>query len=61
MQFANPAESLRAGIAFIHQELNLVNDLPVFENMFLGREIRRRGGTLDLETMMAKTEIFSNG
>ncbi len=56
VQFANPAESLRAGIAFIHQELNLVNDLPVFENMFLGREIRRRGGTLDLETMMAKTE-----
>ena len=35
--FANPAQSLNAGIAFIHQELNLINDLPVYENMFIGR------------------------
>lgn len=59
VRFNSPAESLRAGIAFIHQELNLINDLPVFENMFLGREIRRRGGRLDLEAMMEKTaDIF---
>jgi ribose transport system ATP-binding protein len=59
VQFNSPGDSLRAGIAFIHQELNLVNDLPVYENMFLGREIRRRGGRLDLETMMERTaDIF---
>ncbi len=59
VRFANPAESLRAGIAFIHQELNLINDLPVYENMFLGREIRSRWGRLDLETMEEKTaDIF---
>jgi len=59
VRFANPAESLKAGIAFIHQELNLINDLPVFENMFLGRELRRKNGTLDLEAMMEKTmDIF---
>ena len=27
--FHSPAQSLNAGIAFIHQELNLINDLPV--------------------------------
>lgn len=39
--FSTPAESLHSGIAFIHQELNLVNDLAIFENMFIGREIKR--------------------
>jgi ribose transport system ATP-binding protein len=41
--FHSPAQSLDAGIAFIHQELNLINDLPVYENMFIGREIKKRG------------------
>ena len=30
----NPSESQALGIAFIHQELNVVNDLMVYENMF---------------------------
>ena len=38
------------GIRFIHQELNLCNDLKVFENMYLGDEIRR-GGLLREEEM----------
>ena len=59
MLFANPAESLRAAIAFIHQEPNLINYLPVFENLFLVREIRSRLGRLDLETMEEKSaDIF---
>jgi len=28
------------GIRFIHQELNLVNDLKVYENLYLGEEIK---------------------
>ena len=28
-----------AGIAFVHQELNLINDLKVYENIFLTREL----------------------
>lgn len=28
-----------AGIAFVHQELNLINDLKVYENLFLNREL----------------------
>jgi ribose transport system ATP-binding protein len=43
VSFPSPAYSLNAGIAFIHQDLNLINDLPVYENMFIGREIKKRG------------------
>jgi ribose transport system ATP-binding protein len=38
-----PREAQRAGVAFIHQELNLINDLDVAENLFLGRELRTAG------------------
>ena len=59
--FANPAQSLSAGIAFIHQELNLINDLPVYENMFIGREIKKRSGFLDHKAMYQKTkELFDS-
>lgn len=43
--FQNPKEAQNKGIAIIHQEMNLCNDLTVSENIFLGREIR---GTLQL-------------
>ena len=56
VEFTNPADSLQSGIAFIHQELNLINDLPIFENMFLGRELKDKRGRLDLEQMIKETE-----
>lgn len=57
--FQKPSDSLDVGIAFIHQELNLINDLPIYENMFLGRELKNKYGILDLETMERKTrEVF---
>ncbi|MEO6855413.1 MAG: sugar ABC transporter ATP-binding protein [Rhodoferax sp.] len=40
-QFHTPAESEAAGIAIIHQELNLVPHLTVAENIFLAREPRK--------------------
>lgn len=54
--FANPAQSLNAGIAFIHQELNLINDLPVYENMFIGRELKKKSGFLDHAAMYQQTD-----
>lgn len=54
--FESPAESLDAGIAFIHQELNLINDLTVYENLFIGRELKKKNGLLDLERMYLKTK-----
>lgn len=37
----NPKEALDAGIRVIYQEFNLVPDLPVYENIFLGKEYGR--------------------
>jgi ribose transport system ATP-binding protein len=39
------------GIAIVPQEFNLINTLTVFENIFLGNEIRRRPGLLDKQKM----------
>ena len=36
--FARPLDAIRAGIAMVHQELNLVGALNVAENVMLGRE-----------------------
>lgn len=54
--FHTPAESLDAGIAFIHQELNLINDLAIYENLFLGRELKQKSGLLDAERMCRETQ-----
>ncbi|HEX7109911.1 MAG TPA: ATP-binding cassette domain-containing protein, partial [Aestuariivirga sp.] len=37
------SESMNAGIAFVHQELNLFDNLDVAANIFIGREPRRLG------------------
>lgn len=37
------SDALAAGVVMIHQELNLVNELSIAENIFLGREPVRRG------------------
>lgn len=42
-QFSGPRESQEAGISIIHQELNLISELSVAENIFLGREITHWG------------------
>ena len=54
--FDSPAQSLDAGIAFIHQELNLINDLPIYENMFIGRELKKKSGFLDHKRMIRADE-----
>ena len=41
--FANPQAAMNAGIATIYQELDLVEDLSVAENVYLGHEPRRAG------------------
>jgi ribose transport system ATP-binding protein len=38
VRMANPREAIGFGIAIVHQELNLVPELSVAENIFLGRE-----------------------
>ena len=48
-----------AGIAFVHQELSVINDLTVYENIFLNREIRSKWHVLEKKQMIAQTrELF---
>jgi len=50
----------RAGIAFVHQEVNVVNDLTVFENIFLNRELKTKIGLLDRKKMIEEAgSLFS--
>jgi ribose transport system ATP-binding protein len=59
VRFHTPADSMKAGIGFIHQEMNLINDLPIYETLFVGRELTRHG-LVDHAAMRAATkEIFA--
>ena len=55
VRFSSTREAERAGVAIIHQELALVDDLPVLANVFLGRERRNRLGLLDDRGMARET------
>lgn len=58
VQFHTPVDSLDAGIGFIHQELNLINDLTIYENLFL-THLPKKGLFLDAATMQQKAkELF---
>ena len=46
-RFTGTREAEAAGVAIIHQELNLVEELTVAANIFLGRERRTGLGLLD--------------
>lgn len=54
--FKNPKEAEKAGIAFIHQELNVWNEMTVVDNMFIGREIKNAFGLLNTKAMREKTQ-----
>ncbi|MEX2316927.1 MAG: sugar ABC transporter ATP-binding protein [Pirellulales bacterium] len=43
VSFSTPGAAQRAGITIIYQEFNLIRDLSVRENIFLGRELTRWG------------------
>jgi len=50
----SPMEAKSLGISMIPQEFNLISTLSVFENVFLGSEIKK-GGLLDKKLMRRKT------
>ena len=52
-------KSEKMGIAFVHQELNLFNDLKVYENIFLAKEYTNKFGKLDKKRMRKEAgELF---
>jgi ribose transport system ATP-binding protein len=56
LKFRNPKEAGQAGISIIHQELNLVPDLSVGENIFLGREPVSRFGRVAFRKLYRDSE-----
>jgi len=57
-EFRSIADSEKAGVAIIYQELALVPELPVYENILLGNEIRK-GLTIDWNATIRKaTEML---
>ncbi len=54
VRFKNPAEAQKAGLAIIHQELELIPELTVAENVFLGREPGR--GWINRKKLKADTK-----
>ncbi|MGX4670546.1 sugar ABC transporter ATP-binding protein [Cerasibacillus sp. JNUCC 74] len=55
--FTNPKEAEEKGISMIHQELNIIPQLSVMENMFLGKEITYgKTGILNKQEMKQRTK-----
>lgn len=52
----NPEISKRLGIGFVHQELNLSEDLTVAENIFMGRLPEKVFGVIDYKKLYQDTE-----
>jgi len=54
----NIKKSEEAGIAFVHQELNLFNDLRVFENIYINKELTNAFGKLKKKEMIRNSEML---
>lgn len=58
VEYRDVSESEAAGIAIVHQELNMMNDLTVAQNLFIGKE-RMKGFFIDDGSMVADArELF---
>ena len=58
VRFQGPRDAEDAGIRIIYQELNLVPELSVAANLFLGRELRGPFGLLDGRGMEAASRAL---
>ncbi|WP_428666040.1 sugar ABC transporter ATP-binding protein [Runella sp.] len=56
VKFKTIKEAQQAGIAIIHQELNLISQLNITENLFLGRETVNAFGLPETEKMHRKAQ-----
>jgi len=54
--YKSPQEAEKAGIVFIYQELNVLFDLTVEENLFMGKEITKGFGVCDKKAMRKKAQ-----
>lgn len=56
-----PQKSVEMKIRFIHQELNLCNDLKVYENMYLREEIANKAGFIDKKAEIKRAQEVLDG
>ena len=56
--FSGPRDSQNAGLAIIHQELNLIPQMTIGENIFLGREHTVRGGKIDWKLLYKEADML---
>ncbi len=55
VEFSNTREAQDAGIVIVHQELNMVGDLTVSQNIFIGREFMK-GFAIDDKKMIEESK-----
>jgi len=56
VRFSNPEQARKAGIETVHQNLALVEDLTVWQNLFLSRELTSGFGPLRMMNRRAMTK-----
>lgn len=57
-EYTDPKESQLDGIAIVHQELNMMKDLTVAENIYIGREEVNKGFINDRAAIEKTEELF---
>lgn len=58
VQIKNTKEAQNMGIAIIHQELNLISNLSIGENIFLGREPVNRFGKIEWSKLYKAAKVI---
>jgi ABC-type sugar transport system ATPase subunit len=55
VQYRNPSDAQKRGIAMVYQELTLLPDLTVAQNIFLNNEPLKKSKTIDFKYMYSET------
>ncbi len=55
IEMKGPKDAQELGIAIIHQELNLIEDMSIGENIFLGREPKKAFGIMNWSELIKKS------
>ena len=60
VEYSKPKEAMDDGIVIVHQELNMMNDLTVAQNIFIGREEINQGFFIDDNAANKKAKELFN-
>ena len=57
-KISNPKHALDLGISVIYQEFNLIPNLSIAENIFMGRAPRKNSGFIDFSKLYEESEFY---